>query len=111
MGVVGGAGLLRLGERAPRPDGGPDEVSGTGCVQIHIHTRRRVPAQLTGGRIGSVTRARRGRGSPGCQNCEAETGRLGKLVVVSRLGRKIHLTVCRFCYIQLSAARRSARVR
>ena len=36
-----------------------------------------------------------------CQQCDARTTKLGRLVWVTPSGKALHLTVCRFCYGQL----------
>ena len=36
-----------------------------------------------------------------CQNCDAATRKLGRLVWLTPSGKTLHLTVCRFCYAQL----------
>jgi hypothetical protein len=39
--------------------------------------------------------------STACQNCDAPSTRLARIVRFSRAGDQIHLIVCAFCYLQL----------
>ena len=41
-----------------------------------------------------------------CRNCDAVVSKLAKLVMTYRQGQKHYLSVCGFCYAQLSQHRR-----
>ena len=43
-----------------------------------------------------------------CANCPARVPKLGRLVMVSPSGRRLHLSVCRFCYAQLAPVQKTS---
>ena len=46
-----------------------------------------------------------------CQNCDAPSTRLARIVRFSRSGEQIHLIVCAFCYLQLGPKGKRRRLR
>jgi hypothetical protein len=46
-----------------------------------------------------------------CQNCDAPSKRLARIVRVSRSGQQFPLIVCAFCYLQLGPKEKRPRVR
>ena len=45
--------------------------------------------------------------SKSCQNCQLETRRTARLVIVTPSGRQLHLSVCRDCYLHLGGRKSS----
>jgi hypothetical protein len=46
-----------------------------------------------------------------CQNCDAPSRRLARIVRIARSGEQIPLIVCAFCYLQLGPKEKRWRMR